>query len=60
VWWWPEKSEFVDGGGRGVTTNTKMIGSSARISLALLFLIAYVFARKANKVGRILSSEKDV
>jgi hypothetical protein len=56
VWWWPETSEFVDGGG-GVNTN--VIGGSARISLALLYLIAYVFAGKANKVGRILSSEKD-
>jgi hypothetical protein len=55
VWWWPETSEFVDGGG----VNTKVIGGSARISLALLYLIAYVFAGKANKVGRILSSEKD-
>jgi hypothetical protein len=55
VWWWPETSEFVDGGG----VNTNVIGGSARISLALLYLIAYVFAGKANKVGRILSSEKD-
>jgi hypothetical protein len=43
-----------------VTRNrTKMMGSSARIAFALLYLIANVFAGKANKVGRILSSEKD-
>jgi hypothetical protein len=61
VWWWPETSEFVDGGGGGGGggVNTNVIGGSARISLALLYLIAYVFAGKANKVGRILSSEKD-
>jgi hypothetical protein len=43
-----------------VTRNsTKLMGSSARIALALPYLIAYVFAGKVNKVGRILSSEKD-
>jgi hypothetical protein len=53
-----ETSKFVVDG--GVTRNsTKMMGSSARIALALLYLIAYVFAGKANKVGQILSSEKD-
>jgi hypothetical protein len=53
-----ETSKFVVDG--GVTRNsTKMMGSSARIALALPYLIAYVFAGKVNKVGRILSSEKD-
>ena len=50
--WLPEDSEFVNG------MHTNMI-RGARASLALLYLIAYVFAGKANKVGRILSSEKD-
>lgn len=50
--WLPEESAFVHG------MNTNMM-RGARISLALLYLIAYVFAGKANKVGRILSSEKD-
>jgi hypothetical protein len=53
-----ETSKFVVDGGV-MRKSTKMMGSSARIALALLYLIAYVFAGKANKVGRILSSEKD-
>lgn len=50
--WLPEESSFV------FRLNTKII-LSARIVLILLYLIAYLFAGKANKVGRILSSEKD-
>lgn len=54
AWFWlPEESALV------ANLNMKMI-TSARIIVTMLYSIAYLFAGKANKVGRILSSEKEV
>lgn len=51
--WLPEESSLI------ALTRTSMI-LTARIVSILLYLVAYLFAGKANKVGRILSSEKEV
>ena len=51
LFWWPEMSPFVQ-------VHQQMI-LTARIGLTLLYLMGYLFAGKADNVGKILSSEKD-